>query len=785
MAVPDIYDDGEDSSLNNRKSWMTYLTYTLEIWLLNTMPNVVQYLQEGRSSVGHMIDWCEPPQLEDLDSINRKSIYHFGLWAPCGYGMFTIGRMDHTNVKWVYVHRNFYIQYIFSTFEVNDSNSTCDHSAVHILVPRYTKRVQHSWHKDATYCGYREPWNRSVETSTSALYIKQINAYSSINITVKYVAFDKSLKRLYRPDVSMTQLFLTSHQTLSLTQISAHQQLWVMKVGVGSVQRFQLLWISNVVNHLQIFDGLKMLFPLFALNKRDSVSFNETLNCTTQYFQSHIVLDNDHTTINHTLVNFTYRVVKLDAIHLHHNTETNLKSSGQITHSVFSLKPFRGKFAELSVKFHKFQGWNSGGCNYGGYAIQQNIDDSILNSTILGPFCSTTSPRHAYTSQHSLPSFVMNNGLAYLIIYGYGSMYTIDIDIKVSPSSCVGIIEPLLMWYPDKGMTKMFSQDVITTTFAALSIELTPLALLEPLKLIRFRNISHCFYLQSVAYPVKKHITYDISFNRGDAVINTYLSREQEESSQPGIVTLQFTQNYGIPSLKEITNNSMIHLYDLQHLQILQYTGEAYDHQSISVLVIPFKPTTCTDPTSEHIMRTTLYQTEDYVYATTYKSCLLNMAIHSTYVFVLTSKLPNWYLAKSIWYINFIKIHCKGVATEWDTITTRLTVDRFHLTSHTVDFINDEVFLQSYHTALSFVYRRIQQCDRVIMRYRDVGTNLLASYIAMDKQHRARIRVSIKLFLSQQQTYTFLPNRVFSHCTGTVPLKQFLKTFFYNFIQFY
>ena len=747
--IPDKSDHGNDSSLSNAKSWMTYLTYTLEDWLFNTMFTVVQCLQEVRYPISHLIKWCEPPQLE-LDNVHRKSIIHDMIWAPCGYLMFTFDAEEDKVIHWVTVHRRFYIHYIFLNFEVDDSGITCEHSAVHIVKLKNMDSLNQTWQKVATYCGYREPWNITVESSRSILYIKQINAFRPINITVKYVTFDKSLKGFYRPEESDSQLYLTSHQTLSLTQISKFQHRWIIKGNLGFVHRLQLLRMSEVVHRLKIFDGVKTLFPLYVFSNKGSGSSKETVNCTTQYFQSHIVIDNEHSAIHHTLVRLTFRVIKLDAFHLHHYTKTNIKSSDQITHSVFSLKSFNGRFAVLFIKFHKFQGWNWGGCNYGGYAIQQNIDDITLSSTTIGPFCSASSPRHSYTSQHSLPFFVMNDKLAYFIIYGYGSMYTLDIDIKVTSSPCVGIMEPLLMWFPDKGMTKPLSKTVIPTAFATLSIELTSLDSMafnpRSLNIITFQNIHSCFYMQSLSYPNRKHITYDILFRRGDVKIQSYFLLENMIDQRHGHVTLEVTQNYGRPHRKEFPNYDRINLLDLQRLKIMQYTGEAYNYLCFTALIMPLKPYTCADSTSEYLQQ--FQGIDGLIYAVTHQSCLLNMFISNvTYVFVLTSKLPNWQVAKPLWYIHFQKVNCEEVSTIWDTITTHLAVASKRQTSHTVDFLNDEVFLQSYHTGLSFVYRRRQQCDRVLMRYRDVGTYLLASYVEMHNHVTARIRVSMT-FLS-------------------------------------
>ena len=602
MAISDKYDHVENSSLNNTKNWMTYLTYALKNWLHNTMFTNVQYLQEVRYPITHMIEWCKPPQLKEPNSIRRKSIFHYRTWAPCGYLMFTMDRMksveDHI-VHWITVHRLFYIHYVFLTFEVEDSGITCEYSTVYILKPRNMDSLHQSWPVVAGYCGYREPWNITVEASRSVLYIKQINAYRSINITVKYATFHKSLKGFYPPEEKDTHLFLTSHQTLTFTQISKLQHQWVIKVDLGFVQNFKLLWMSEAVHHLNIFDGIKKLFPLFVFNRKESLSFNTTVHCTTQYFQSHIVLGNEYGAINHTLVNITFRIVKLDALYLHHNSRINLKSSSQIIHAVFSLKPFHRSFARLYLRFYEFHGWNWGGCNYGGYAIRQNIDDPILNSSTIGPFCSTSSPRHAYTSHHSQPNYVMNDRLAYLIIYGYGWMYTIDITIKVTSSQCMGILEPLLMWYPDKGKTRTILQDAISTNFAVLSIEFAPFDSMglnhDGLNIITFRNISNCFYIQSLSYPSKKHITYDIFFHRGDTKINLYFPREHDKARLPGHVTLNFTQNFARPQLKEVTNYGITTIMDLQRLKIMQYTGEAYNYLGFHALIMPHMPKICAD----------------------------------------------------------------------------------------------------------------------------------------------------------------------------------------------
>ena len=750
MTISLKYDYG-NSSINKAKSWMTYLTYSLETWLFNTKLTVVQYLEEVRSPIGHMIEWCEPPKLENLENYNEtRSVSHLERWTPCGYGvfnMFTADRNDITPVLQIWVYRMYYIHFMFLNFEVDDSNFTCAHSVVHIMTPKVVKNYGITWLIEETYCGYREPWNRTVASSRALLYIKQLNVYRLLNLTMKYVTIDTYLEKFYRPNVNVTNLFLTSYHTLSLSYSSKFIQQCDIQVNLGFVQIIQLVWISASVNYLKIFDGLKVLFPLFTFSKGDSVSFNQTVNCTTQYFQSHIVIENENNAINHPLVNLTFRIVQLDAIHLHHNTETNLKSSAEITHAVFSMRPFRGRFAGLSITFHKFQGWNWGGCNYGGYAILQNIDDPVLSPTTFGPFCSAASPRHAYTSQHTLPQFIMNNRLAYLIIYGYGSMYAIDIDIKIIPTPCEGIMEPLMMWYPDKGKTRKIPQDVITTTFATVTYKISPTNRSVPLHKITVQNISRCFCLQSISYITRKLIYYNILFKKADVIIYHFLPLRYVDSWNHlpyGFISVIFTHDFGKPVLQYFKITKVFTTFDIQSVGIEHYTGEAYDFVSFFAVFVPMKEILCDgEHSSKEKSFQRLLENRGYIYATTYKYCILNMIkTNSTYVFVLTSHLPRWYKSKSIWYLHFQKFRCEQNSTERDTLTTRLVVDSSHMTSHTVDFIKEEVFLQSLHRSLSFVYRKIQPCDEVILKYRDVGENLLASYMPMDNQDRARIRVS-------------------------------------------
>ena len=455
----------------------------------------------------------------------------------------------------------------------------------------------------------------------------------------------------------------------------------------------------------------------------------------------------DNTVFNHTLMKLTFRRLKMDTFDLHPGNKTNFKSSDQIVYSVFSITPYQEMFPVLFVTFHKFQGWNIGGCNYGGYAIELNVDDPILISTIIGPFCSATSPRYEYTSQHSLSHYVLNNKTTHLIVYGYGRMYTIDVDIKIEMSPCAGILEPLLMWYP-RGNDRLIPDDVLTTTFATVSLEVLSNMTLS-LHVITFQNISKCFFLQSMSYPSVTRIYYDILIKNGDFKMHYYKAPSFIESyvhGSYGNVWVKFIRHYERAIWRKFVVTSILSVLDLLQVSIEQYTGEAIEYLSFFSLFKTTKQTGSCSSSNDELAEPLSQKHKGYIYANTYKSCILDIFVpNATYVYILSSKLSlHQYTSKSIWYIHFLKVDCNQVPGRgWDTITTRLTFARLQSTSHTVDFIKDEVYLESHHSVLSFVYRRRQKCRSVVMRYRDVSVNLLASYIRMDKQGRARIRVNM------------------------------------------
>ena len=744
--------DYMNTSTSRAKSWMTYLTYTVKEWLQDTELAMVQYWQEVRHPIRRLISWCEPSLDHNMYSNETKLQIHLRRWGPCGYGFYHLLTIRYSiMVSWaeIQVPSMYYIHFIFLFFEVDDSNNQCHNSALTLMKGTITEDKT-TWTEVSRYCGYREPWNATIESSIAAFYINQKNVYRLINMTVKYVTIDRPLSWLYHADPNVTYLYLVEPLQLRIFHNGKFQRQWVIKVYLGFVQRLDTLWIASKVKYLNIFDGLKKWFPLFIFNRRASASFNQTFNCTTQYFQSLMILDVDSTVFNDTLMKLTFRRWKMDIFDLRTNTETYFNSSDQITYSVFSIKPDQGMFSTLYMVFRKFQGWNLGGCNYGGYAIQQNIDDPILIPTIIGPFCSATSPRYEYTSQLLLPQIVMNNRTAHLIIYGYSHMYTIDVVIKIYLSPCEGIFEPLLMWYPDHGNTRLILDDVLSTTFATVSLKVFYSNKTSPLHMISFRNVSKCFYMQTMSYPTRKMIHYDIVFEKGDIQMKYYRPPSYLEEwvhRLYAMIWIKFTRPYERPAWRQFRITSIVKILDIKQLNIEHYTGEAYDYVSYFSVFEPITETVlCLDsddtPTTPH----KLISHKGIIYLTTYMSCMISMdALNATYVYVLQSKLSTQqYTSKSIWYIHYLRVDCIKTSSEgWDVLTTRLTVDHGYVTSHSIDLIKSEVYLESYHNIMSFVYRRRQQCKSVVMRYRDVSVNLLASYIEMNKQGRARIKVNI------------------------------------------
>ena len=747
-------------SPNTTKDWITYLKYALHKDLYIIRDSIVQHMLEVREPIRYMINWCEPS--------NSTAVWfdaHLQFWVPCGYGSINMNNHDkHNRMSCVQIKVNlmFYLDLRFLTFELGDSGKSCVHTSLKILKLNSANTQPSKWDTFAKFCGYREPWSVTVHFNEIALCISYINAYRLSSVSFKYISINRAFVLIHMLEPNTTFVKVAAFSKMQITHKGNKgntAQKWTVKVDIGCVQQFVYLKLFGTIKYLKLFDGIKKWFPLMVIDHATNGTFVREsrqfyLNITTLYFESHVLLDNAIPDVNDSMsMSLTFQMLKVAVNHLTDTNMVRVKSQGKIFQLTLSLNPIDRKFSNIYFKIRQFQGFNWGGCNYGGYAIKQYVDHPILSPNLLGPFCSTTSPNQPFTSPHSLTGFSFGTHTTHLIMYSYSIMYAIDMDIGIATSDCEGILDPIHMWFSNASSYKTLDRKAIANNHTTITLDVVALNESETKNVITFSHLSYCIMLQSVSFATKKQIVYSVNFaTRGTLWMYyfhppTYLNSVYHQRS--GSLSITFRRRHQAPQNMEFVRQTRLKAYDVSFVDFTHYSGAAYHYISYVTKLFPLPIETCIE--NDIIDSEFHYNfSTNRFYAFTYDNCGLVFIQEKvndvTYSFVLNSVLPLNYASTPMWYITIFKIDCGAVYNRkerYDILTTRMTVDKFHTTANSVDLINNDYHLQTHHAIISLVYTKRQSCKKVFILYRDVSVNLIAVYLSINIAEKATIQVSI------------------------------------------
>ena len=178
-----------------------------------------------------------------------------------------------------------------------------------------------------------------------------------------------------------------------------------------------------------------------------------------------------------------------------------------IYYKMFSIKTKPGSFPNVSFHVQRFDGWHDGGCTYGGFLFRQYLNDSQVEPQTLGPYCTDTKPNDPLAGTDGLDYLVFGDSEVDLIIYANGPLYTIDMKVVVSESSCVGVVSPI--WLCSFLRNEINAKYVVK--FSAYSIVCESAWIEETRQLsIRFVNISQCVIIQSIGHESTIFFSFNI-----------------------------------------------------------------------------------------------------------------------------------------------------------------------------------------------------------------------------------------------------------------------------------
>ena len=461
--------------IGSSKKWLIYINQSIQTSTQQSSSDMADRLIALRYQTELLGSWCNLPSSSDID------VNHTLAWSPCGAVQYVTMQMRNA-IQWqIKVNFEFVIDIYFHVFHIDASGKLCLHSALTV----------YGNHASPKFCGKRKPWSELVDNHVATIAALQIDVIKPMQLSFTYSVLDPidMRQRVLQSKANIIKTTDKPKQSLTYEDISKllYLQIWLLEAPIGKVIAVTFSSL-DVFNHLSIFEGFGRHHPANNGVPRSMEAKLINYYVATIYLHNDMILDS---------TNF----YSLTFWHLNLTTQPLLPSSirvhnvGGIYYKILSIKTKPGSFPNVSFHVQRFDGWNEGGCTYGGFLFKQFLNDSQLEPQTLGPYCAGTEPSHPLTGTDGLDYLVFGDSTVDLIIYANGPFYAIDMEVVVSESSCVGVVSPIWLCSFVKNEThaKYFVK------FLAFSVICDSKVLYGRRKLaMDFVNISKCIVVQNI-----------------------------------------------------------------------------------------------------------------------------------------------------------------------------------------------------------------------------------------------------------------------------------------------
>ena len=298
-----------------------------------------------------------------------------------------------------------------------------------------------------------------------------------------------------------------------------YNMLWNIIAPVGNVITYHHVTHSVIHGVLTMYDGPARYHELrsVTLGTREEIM---RLNISTQFFRSllHIELfglDHEQGLYGMLIIGFSYRSIYMHVAKM--NSKTTIFSNNYPHQSMVVISTGTDDRATVSMTIRKFHGLNDGGCNMGGYLMNQAVVvGAILAKAKIkpkiettfyeyGPYCHDASTNEPLLSDRGAKYIVLGQETTLFKFYAYGPLYNIDIDLHVHSSYCGGFLNPWI------------SCDMVLAGRQRKSTIHRKSCIIDCLTLARNRLYQYgiklymrkpCFHLQQLASPRARGVGY-------------------------------------------------------------------------------------------------------------------------------------------------------------------------------------------------------------------------------------------------------------------------------------
>ena len=573
----------EDGDLSSNKTWFVFLSEALqrstqeEFCITNYYHNYYKHLLQ-------LLDWCHPHR--NVDDVKRwPFVSNLLPFVPCGL-VNAVKKYDQHLVKWlITVNVDFYVKVTFLRFELPDSGGDCRLSA--LKIGAFQNGGWNSrWYW--SYCGNRPPWSETIKSNKVIMAINQNLFNYRFKVSFMYYITDPS--EYLEPDLYYRDAITDGLQELYYQIQYIYSIKWIIKLPICYVTHFSTIKLINFVGQFHIYDGPKEKYSIFSLTQDMVDSFVTATESMSAYFITvvKLVIYNNNMKFTEGQVMELYFKKKMHhtITFLNLNSRTQVKNNGNILHAAYSISGEDRKYPNVTFDVNKFQGWNEGGCNMGGFAILHQMSDGDGPLITSGPYCPGRGSNQPLITEHGPEYIILSKSETLLVIYAFGSEYKIDLDVTISISACEGLFNPPLLCRAQLEARQTKQTSSIWNNF---QVDCMRAIIGDVYMNIAIVRLSGCVVAQVVM--CQKPISYHLEIISRVYVNLEYRSPVHHSISR-GIIQLShigifWSSIKSAPQLiKVITGNTTLDIGDVRSLTYQHNADVPYHESSLTIIML-------------------------------------------------------------------------------------------------------------------------------------------------------------------------------------------------------
>ena len=702
--------------ISSSKKWFIYINQSVQTSTQQGSSDMAEHLTALRHQSRLLKRWCNLPPTSDIDANNILD------WTPCGSVQYVTMQMRNV-IEWlIKVNPEFVIDIYFHVFHIDASGELCPHSAV----------IVYGMYVSPMFCGKRKPWSELVDYHKALIQAQQIDVIKPMQLAFTYSIFDPidMRERVLQSKANKITMKDKPRQSLTYDVINklAYLQIWYLEAPIGKVIVVTSS-IPDVLDHVSIFEGFGKHHPA-----NNGVLWNMTAKLI-NYYVATIYLYTD-------MVMGSMDLHALTFWHLNLTPQLLMSSSIQVHnfdslyYKLFSIKTKLGSFPNVSFQIKRFDGWNEGGCTYGGFLFKQFLNNSQLEPQTLGPYCTLTEPNHPITNTEGLDYLVFGESEVGLIIYANGPLYTLDIEVVVSESSCVGVVSPI--WLCSFSMNEINAKRVVK--FTGYSVMCESSGPQETRQLVmNFVNISQCIIIQSIGNETTETFSFDIIAHIHFRLTmklkkNLLLPHQDSIYSNWGIIYKQDNEKVVSVLLNKTT------VLSRQHISFVSLTPTPFYRRmyyTYSLLVVPRNGTfSCVDTEMYTHKLTDAKVDLKYVVQIQHNCGAGIYNARGNYLFWFTAPL----ITPQMLFIQVTTSPCQHSNVTHDVFVACPDLD----SCYAVDLLHKVFYLYSTLMKTKYRYERNLFCSTFTFEYNFVRYNIIATMLPRDFQ-----TIYVRMFTNQ------------------------------------